>query len=150
MIVEKILGNYKEYQTDGRTIIPVYLEWYELDKKLLRKKTQKGEEIGIRVENRLSEGDILYKDKNEIIVVKVKECELTHIDVSDMVQMGKLCFELGNRHLSLTIQDSYVETIYDEPTFLYLKKLGFSPEKKMGVFRNFTVCHAHEHTHHHE
>ena len=150
MIIEKILGNCKEYPTNGRSIIPVYLEWYELDKKLLRKKTQEGEEIGIRVGKRLSEGDVLYEDEKKIIVVAVKECELTHVDISDRIHMGRLCFELGNRHLSLAIQENCVETIYDEPTFLYLEKLGFSPKKKMGVFRNFTVCHAHEHTHHHE
>ena len=132
MIIEKILGNCKEYAINGRSIVPVYLEWYELDKKLLRKKTQDGEEIGIRVEKRLSEGDVLYEDEKKIFAVAVKECEL------------------GNRHLSLSIQENCVETIYDEPTFLYLEKMGFSPKKKMGVFRNFTVCHAHEHPHHHE
>ena len=66
-----------------------------------------------------------------------------------MQEMGRLCFELGNRHLSLSIGEKEVSVPYDEPTFLYLAKLGFKPEKKKEKFTHFTVCHAHGHSHSH-
>ena len=36
MIVNKILGNIRDYEAGERTVDPVWLEWYELEKKLLR------------------------------------------------------------------------------------------------------------------
>ena len=48
MIVNKILGNIRDYEAGERTVDPVWLEWYELEKKLLRKTSEAGEEVGIR------------------------------------------------------------------------------------------------------
>lgn len=67
-----------------------------------------------------------------------------------MKEMGRLCFELGNRHLSLSISENNVKCPYDEPTFEYLKKLGFSVTKTHEKFSGYIECRAHAHTHHHE
>lgn len=149
MVVEKILGNLESYELNGRKLDKVWVEWYELEKKLLKKSTESGEEVGIRVENHLHEGDILYADDNRVVAVDILPCELTVIPVSTMQEMGRLCFELGNRHLSLSIEEHQVMVPYDEPTFQYLEKLGFHPEKREEKFQHFTVCHAHAHTHQH-
>ena len=150
MVVEKVLGNIKEYDMNGRKLDKVWLEWYELEKKLLKKTTESGEEVGIRVESHLHEGDILYIDDKRVIAVDILPSNLVEIKVDTMQAMGRLCFELGNRHLSLAIEEHRVTIPYDEPTFLYLERLGFHPEKKEEKFRHFTVCHAHAHTHSHE
>lgn len=150
MVVERILGNVKDYNIGTRSLDKVWMEWYELEKKLLKKTTESGEEVGIRVESHLHEGDILYADDNKVVVVDIIPCELTEVRVNTMQEMGRLCFELGNRHLSLAIEEHQVTIPYDEPTFLYLEKLGFQPEKKEEKFQHFTVCHAHGHSHSHE
>ena len=150
MVVEKIIGNRKDMELSDREIDIVPMEWYELDRKLLRKDSMQGEELGIRVEERLKDGDILYMDDKKAIVLELKPCELSVMKVETMEQMGRLCFELGNRHLSLSIQPHQVSVIYDEPTFAYLEKLGFAPEKKVEKFTDFTVCHAHGHGEGHE
>ncbi len=75
--------------------------------------------------------------------------DLTRIVVKDMKSMGRLCFELGNRHLTLSINEGEVCVPYDEPTFQYLGKLGFMPQRISAKFANFTVCHAHGHEHSH-
>lgn len=147
MVAEKIIGNINDFDLKGRVLDRVWIEWYELEKKLLKKKTESGETVGIRVESHLHEGDILYADDSRAIAVDILPCELTEIKVDTMQEMGRLCFELGNRHLSLAIEEHRVIVPYDEPTFLYLKKLGFHPEKKEDKFRHFTVCHAHSHSH---
>lgn len=149
MIIDTILGNRKDYQIGDRAIDTVGIEWYESEKKLLRKTTKGGEEIGIRIQTPIEDGDILYEDENRVIVVEILPSELTVIPVSTMQQMGRLCFELGNRHLSLSIGEHEVSVPYDEPTFEYLKKLGFTPEKRNAKFTHFTVCHAHGHSHEH-
>ncbi len=150
MVVEKIIGNRKDMELSEREIDIVPMEWYELDRKLLHKDSMQGEELGIRVEKRLKDGDILYMDDKKAIVLELKPCELSVMKVETMEQMGRLCFELGNRHLSLSIQSDRVAVIYDEPTFIYLEKLGFAPEKKVEKFTDFTVCHAHGHGEGHE
>lgn len=151
MLVEKILGNSKDFPVGDREIDKVYVEWFELDKKLLRKTSEAGEEIGIRLEGHshghLHEGDVLFADEQKVIMVDILPCELTVVDVHSMQEMGKLCFELGNRHLSLSIGESRVSVPYDAPTFEYLQKLGFAPRKENEKFSHFTVCHAHGHSH---
>ena len=147
MIVEKILGNIAECMAGDKEINKVYLEWFELDKKLLRKVTSDGEEVGIRIEGHLQEGDILYEDEKQRLVVDTLPTELTIVKVSTMEEMGRLCFELGNRHLSLAIEETRVSVPYDEPTYLYLEKLGFEPQKVKEKFTRFTVCNAHGNSH---
>lgn len=148
MVVEKILGNITDYPVGNRVVEEVQLEWFELEKRRMRKTLASGEEIGICIG--LHEGDVLYADDTRVIIVAVIPCELTVIEVTSMVEMGRLCFELGNRHLSLAIEESKVTVPYDEPTFHYLDQMGFSIEKVEGRFSHFTVCHAHGGAHHHE
>ena len=161
MIVNKILGNIRDYEAGERTVDPVWLEWYELEKKLLRKTSEAGEEVGIRLEDGshahgsgaeghshsrpMEDGDILYADDSRVIVVRLLPCEVTVIPVHTMKEMGRLCFELGNRHLSLSIGDSQVTVPYDEPTFRYLEKLGFHPRKQEGTLDHVTLCRGHSH-----
>ena len=132
MVTDKVLGNLENFTVNSREVDKVYMEWFELEKKRIKKQTDRGEEIGIVVpaDVHLKNHDVIYADQEKIIAMK---------------QMGRLCFELGNRHLSLAISDNEVRVVYDEPTFLYLKKLGFDAEKKRGMFENYTVCHAHGH-----
>lgn len=148
MIAEKILGNIRS----SDIAIPVdfvELDWFEADSKRLRKTTVGGKDIGIAVAETLKDGDILYLDESVCIAVKLSECELTRITVSTMQEMGRACFEIGNRHLSLKISDGEVLIPYDEPTHRHLKNLDFDCEKIVGRFDDFIVCKAHGHSHSH-
>ena len=149
MIIEKVKGRLKDTDVHGRSIVYVDIEWFEKDKKLLRKTASDGTEVGIRLQVSMADGDILYEDAEKLMVVRILPTELIHIDVFSMREMGRLCFEIGNRHLSVSIRDSFAEIPYDAPTFEYLQKLGFKAEKIQGIFDHFTVCHAHgDHNHH--
>lgn len=147
MIIEKIYGKLGETE---KNVDYVTIDWFERDKKILRKMTASGEEIGIRIESTLNEGDILYEDENKIIAVEIAPCSLISVPVNSMQEMGRLCFELGNRHLSLSIGENIVKCPFDEPTFSYLRKLGFTAEKVYEKFDGYIECKAHTHTHSHE
>lgn len=149
MIINKVLGSLESFTINAREVEKVYMEWFELEKKRIKKTTEKGEEIGIAVDLHLKNHDVLYADEQKIIVIEQLPCDLTTITVENMRQMGRLCFELGNRHLSVVIEDHQVSVVYDEPTYSYLEKLGFHVEKRRGIFENYTICHAHGHTHIH-
>ena len=147
MIAEKIIGKLHD---TSKTVETVTIDWFERDKKLLRKTTSSGEDIGIKVDSPLNEGDILYEDDRKIIAVEIAPCDLISVNVGSMQEMGRLCFELGNRHLSLSISENNVKCPYDEPTFEYLKRLGFKAEKTHEKFAGYIECKAHAHTHSHE
>lgn len=148
-------GKASGVSAGARKVEKVYLEWFELEKKRLRKTLESGEEIGICLDasdtqshshTHLHEGDVLYADEERVIAAAVAPCELTVVEVTGMIEMGRLCFELGNRHLSLKIEENRVTIPYDDPTFHHLEKMGFCPEKVEGSFTHFTVCHGHGHT----
>ncbi len=150
MICEKILGNIKEYSGDY-SIIKVMFEWYEIGKKRIVKCASDGKEIAIAVDS-FDIGDILTFENGKAYVVDVNPCDVIKVDVTEIEEMGRLCFELGNRHLSLKITDKIVLIPYDEPTYEYLIKLGFKVTKTKEVFVDYILCKAHgnSHTHSHE
>lgn len=146
MITEKIYGKLGD--TDKR-VDKVLVDWFERDKKLLRKTTSAGEEIGIKISEPLNDGDIIYENNEKLVVVEIAPCDLISTEVSTMQEMGRLCFELGNRHLSLAIGENTVKCPFDEPTFEYLRRLGFNVSKVNEKFVGFIECKAHAHTHSH-
>ena len=97
----------------------------------------------------LKDGDIIYLDDKLCVAVKLTSCPLIKINVHTMQEMGRLCFEIGNRHLSLKISDDNVLIPHDEPTEKHLKNLGFECENIIGRFDDFIVCKAHGHSHSH-
>lgn len=147
MVIEKICG---KLTATSKHIDFVEIDWFERGRHILRKTTADGEEIGITVDTPLNENDILWEDDNRIIAVTIAPCDLIRISVSTMQEMGRLCFELGNRHLSLAIGENEVKCPFDQPTFEYLTRLGFRAEKVHEKFTGYTECRGHAHAHSHE
>jgi len=153
MITTKILGNLRDYPC-SKEIVAIPFEWFELDKRRLLKAADDGNEIGIQVDTALSNGDVLF-DGEKIYAVQLKFTKLICISVTSMQEMGRVCFELGNRHLSLQIKENSVHVPYDEPTYTYLQHLGFHVEIVKDLFSDYIVCKAHgassshEHSHSH-
>lgn len=155
MVVDKVIANINGLETT-KIIDKVPVEWFEASKKRFRKTSEQGCEVGICVNSPLNDGDILYQDDGKIIIVDIVPSEVVKIVVTSMQEMGKLCFQIGNRHLSLKINIDSVLIPYDAPTYEYLLKLGFNAKKTLEKFTGFTECKAHEsstssyHKHHHE
>jgi urease accessory protein len=156
MIIEKIWGNLAE-RDSGKRVETVPFEWFEQNNRILKKVSSDGTEIGLKLSEPLYDGAVLFEDESRIIALSLLPCELTKVGVSSMREMGRLCFELGNRHLPLSVADSWVSTPYDSPTFEYLRKLGFHCERVTEKFTPELVVRGHgdghehgrEHGHHH-
>jgi urease accessory protein len=146
MVIEKISGN-KPPNTGGKTIETVPFEWFEMNNKILKKVSSKGTEIGLRLSQPLFDGALLYEDNEKIICLELLPCETTRVHIHGMKEMGRLCFELGNRHLPLSIAEDSVSTPYDKPTFEYLEKLGFHCERVTEKFAPEIITHGHGHHH---
>lgn len=147
MICEKILGNVNDTVIGGRAVDKVHIDWFERGKRLLKKTSENGEEIGIKVVSPLRDGDILYEDQNRITEVELDPCDLIEISVRDTAEMGRLCFEIGNRHISPAITSKNVRIPYDEPTMDYLLRLGFKATRVHDKFTGYIECRGHSHSH---
>ncbi|MDR1069880.1 MAG: urease accessory protein UreE [Gracilibacteraceae bacterium] len=145
MIIENIIGRHDEERTTGKQTETVSFEWFERDKRILKKVSSSGKEIGLRLSEPLFDGAILYEDGNRVIILSLTECEIIRISVSSMREMGRACFELGNRHLPLSIGDDHVETPYESPTLAYLSHLGFDCAKTVGKFLPSVTVRGHSH-----
>lgn len=130
MLCEKILGKITDEPFKSLAIDYVDIEWYEAFKKLHKKTTHSGEEIGIRLDNEvltkgLNEGDVLYADDKKAVVVNIPPCEVIVADVPDDSLIPKVCYEIGNRHATLFCGDNARQFItpYNQPMLEMLQKI---------------------------
>lgn len=132
MVCEEVLGNIKDLDGYNHEIDYVDIEWHEAFKKIHKKYTYSGTEIGIRLGNEvlkkgLRDGDILYKDNSRAIVVNIPSCEVIEVSIDENhgLMLGKVCYEIGNKHASLFWGDDYLKLVtpYNEPMLAMLEKM---------------------------
>ena len=133
MLVEKVIGNINDEQFKNSNIDYVDIEWHEAFKKLHRKTSQSGIEVGIKLDNDiltrgLRQGDILAINKDNVIAVNIPKDKALVVKVDNTHLVPKVCYEIGNRHATLFEGSSHNEfiTIYSEPMKEMLEKIGAS------------------------
>ena len=146
MIIEKILGGKPE-NPQGKPVETVSFEWFEMNNRILKKVSSKGREIGLRLSEPLLDGGLLFEDDEGIILLELLPCEICRVHVHSPRELGRVCFELGNRHLPVSIRedDMTVNTPYDKPTFEYLERLGFHCERAAEKFTPEIIVRGHSH-----
>ena len=160
MICEKILGKLENMDIQGKNLEYVDVEWHEAFKKIHRKTTDTGREVGIRLgdsvlKTGLLEGDVLYADQELIIAVRTPPCAVLKARVSPHhpEMIPKVCYEIGNRHAPLFFgEDTYTfVTPYDEPMLRLLSSFhGVEVERAVEAL-NFQgqISSQVGHSHHH-
>ena len=154
MIAEHILGNVRDGVTE--TVVNIPFEWFETEKKRIAKTAEDGTEFGVCRRTVARRRYSCTGERQGCMRCGLSPSRLIETRVSTMQEMGRLCFELGNRHLSLKIEPDRVTVPYDEPTLLYLQHLGFNAHETHAAFADYIVCKAHgawtahSHHHHHE
>ena len=106
-------------------------KWHEAFKKLHRKTSQSGIEVGIKLDNDiltrgLRQGDVLAINEDNVIAVNIPKDKALVVKVDDTHLVPKVCYEIGNRHATLFEGSSHNEfiTIYSEPMKEMLEKIG--------------------------
>lgn len=102
----------------------VELEWFDTEKRILRVRTVGGQEIGFRNLSGapLQDGDILFEDEQQRIVVSILRCLCLIFHPRDKMEMARVCFEIGNRHLPVYINEkAEVILAYESPVHQFLK-----------------------------
>ena len=160
MICEKILGMLDELDVAGKTVEYVEIEWHEAFKKIHKKTTDTGREVGIRMDDSvltegLYEGKVIYMDDGLVIAVHTPPCEVIRVTVKPdhRFMAAKVCYEIGNRHAPLFWGDTYdtFTAVYDEPMLAMLSKLhGVKTAravKKLDFGRRISASVSHHHAH---
>ena len=115
MIIEQVVGNiYKDELRSGH-VEKVYLDSADLVKRIQRVKTDHGKEIGIRLSGNteLEDGDVLYKDERNMIVIYTNKDDVISIKPRSIHEMGDIAHQLGNRHLPAQFEGDEMIVQYD-------------------------------------
>lgn len=130
ILIERVLVATETRATPDSDYL--HIEWYEASKRILRRQTEQGRELGIRLHKQslpLSHGAALWQDRQVTVFVNIIPCESIVLSPRSMEEMGALCYEIGNRHLPLFMQDQCLLMPYENPAFWFLEKLGYQPQK---------------------
>lgn len=130
--VQQILGTVKAFDSENRSVDYLMLEWHETTKRIFRKKTNGGIEIAAKflgTEHRLQKDDVLFADEQRLVVVDILPCDCLVIRFADALQLANICYEIGNKHLPLFMQDGMLLTPADKPVMRLLKAQGYEVEE---------------------
>lgn len=151
MLIQQVVGTAAELTLSGLHLDSLEIEWFEATKRIQRKKTADGMDIAIRFLSegqRLQQDDVLYRDERKAVVVHIKPCEAIVVTPESFLQMGTICYEIGNKHLPMFIQDDQVLIPYEEPLFRWLQARGYKPfrevRKLVNMLRSNVAPHRHD------
>lgn len=118
MIIEQIAGRLAELSPEeraGRHMEKVFMASEDMLKTIQRVTTDHGNEIGIRLAQRteLKDGDILYMDDKNMIVIEVMPDDVLVIQPRSIREMGEIAHKLGNRHLPAQFEGDAMVVQYD-------------------------------------
>ena len=147
MIITKALGQLKDFNSSGKQIDWLELEWEELNKKILRKDTVSGREVAISLEESgsLRYEDVLFEDEDTLIVIRTKLEKVYVITPKTMQEMGKMAFEIGNRHTPCIIEDEEILVRYDHTLEKLMDEVGVSYEQAERRFKEAFKYRGHQH-----
>ena len=152
MIFNQIIDNIDNIEDLSEFHVEkIYINIEDSLKRILRITTDNNSEYGIALEKneKLRDGDIVYKDNKNIIVVKIKGDDVLVIKPKDITEMGIIAHSLGNRHLQAQFEGGKMIIQYDALVEEELKKDGinYSREnlKLKKAFRHVEFGHTHTH-----
>jgi len=133
ILVEKVIGNLANTPILGRTLDFLDLDWFDTGKTTLRKKTRAGQEVGIRKDTvPLEDGDLLYLDQDRAIVINILPCACIVFQPGGFKDMATVCFEIGNQHIPLFInEEAEVLVEFENPLYRLLERAGYAPRREV-------------------
>ena len=152
MIFNQVLGNINDIKDlNNLHIEKIYISSEDSLKRIMRVNSDHNHEYGIALSENieLKDGDILYHDDKNIIIVKIKGDDVLVIKPNSMTDMGIIAHALGNRHLQAQFEDGKMIIQYDPLVEGELKRdnTNYSREnlKLKKAFRHVEFGHTHTH-----
>lgn len=131
----------------------VTLEYNDRTKSRLRVTLNSGEDAGIHLPrgSSLLHGDVLQTEDGFTVLVEAAKEKVSTVKTDDAHLLARACYHLGNRHVPLQIEETWVRYRHDHVLDDMLVSLGltvivadetFEPES--GAYHS---GHSHQHTH---
>ena len=110
MIFTKVDALVKDIDVDKYHIETVILSSDDLNKKIIRVKSDHGNEFGIRLEKgqKLQNGSAFFIDDHHVLAIGVESQDLIVISPKDMDEMGITAHILGNTHKPIEVKDAKI------------------------------------------
>lgn len=150
MLIQEKIGHIGSFVIEGREIDRLGVEWYETGKRVMRKLTRDGREVALRFLREspsLAEGDVLYADESVMIVVEIVPCSVLVIPMVSLSAVASVCYEIGNRHLPLFLEDGVLLAPFEEPLYRWLVAAGYdvstAERKLLYPLRSTVAAHGH-------
>lgn len=101
------------------------LEWFETNKRLIRRTSVQGFFLELEKQQRQkwNDGDSLWSNGSCIAVIRIKPCLAIKICTDDLQMLSDFCYYIGNRHLPVFIdsESNCLLVPYDGNLFDQLK-----------------------------
>ncbi len=133
MLIQQKIGHIDSIAIDDRVIDWLPLEWYEANKRILRKRTSSGKEIILKFLQEaphLTQGDILYADEQCIIAIEILPCDCLVVQPASLFEMASVCYEIGNKHLPLFFEENTLLVPFEMPLFRLLTAQGYTLQRE--------------------
>ena len=132
MLVKEKIGNINFFAINNRRQDALLLEWHETNKRILHKKTAAGTDVTLKFLNenpRLTEGDVIYEDDFNIILIEIASCEAIIIRPRTMFEMASICYEIGNKHIPVFYEEEELLVAFEAPLYRLLTAAGYDVQK---------------------
>ena len=154
--INSILGNiFKENNFENNNLEKLKISRVDLEKRILRKKTNLGTDIGINLDSntKLKHGDIIGNNEIKIIVEQMAEKVISVKIKQNNEKMGILLGHIiGNRHRPIVIKDKMILFPIQEDSELEIFQRLFKEiidcielEIQEEIFLPHTSADVHEH-----
>ncbi len=139
MLCEQVLGKLHDFDTTGKTIEYVDIEWHEAFKKIHKKTTDKGTEVGIRMDDSilargLYQDDVIYADNEKLVVVNTPPCEVIRVsltpDMRKCLQRSATKSETDTHRFSGERMIRLSRSIMSQCLLCFRKSMEFRQRKK--------------------
>ena len=145
----RLTQKIKEYEG---AINSLTLPWAQRLKSRQRVCLDDGVEAGIFLDRGtvLRGGDCLTNDDgNVVVIVKAALEDVSTVICGDPLQLARICYHLGNRHVSLEISENRVQYLHDHVLDDMIRGQGLEVTVEQAAFEPETGAYGEGHGHHH-
>ena len=150
MLAEQILGKITDFDTSGKTLDTVVLTREEMLSGHGVLKTTGGHTIKLSLSRgcSLANGDVIWFGDGLIIRVEAAKEDVLVIFPQDPPDWGRICYNIGNMHKKVYLENHCVVVPYDYVLESLLKKTKAQYEKTILPIKG-ELINAEVHHHHH-
>ena len=145
VLIEQKIKITDLHHLDGLERDTIVLGWEERRKPIQRLMSKRGTEIALALSTGtiLRDGDILYVDDHCYIAVEAAKEDVIVIYPEDMAESAAIAYEIGNRHLPVSIGKGNIVTPQNPQMEEFLKKTAIRHQLQKESFEPARKGHSH-------